>query len=141
MGPCQQTEIPVHGLSTPLKLTFNICTLPEDKEVICSYFKETKKAWVTDGMNAVEPVDGSLICESTHATYFAPSSREIKNGTSNTTATESLASTAVRGKILAALLSPYWRDIFHWIFKSLSDYFGHNSIDYTLVLHYAHLGR
>ena len=58
MGPCQQTEIPVHVLSTPLKLTFNIGAVPEDKEVISNYFNETKKAWATDGMNAVEPVDG-----------------------------------------------------------------------------------
>ena len=113
----------------------NIGAVPEDKEVICSYFNETKKAWFTDGMNAEEPVDRPLICESTHATYSAPSPREIKNGTANTTTTEPPASTTVGGKILAALLSPYWRDIFHWIFKSLSDYFGHSSINYAMVLH------
>ena len=133
MGPCQQTEIPVHGLSTPLiKLTFNIGVVPEDKEVICSYFNETKKAWVSDSMNTVEPIDGSLICESTHVTYFAPFSREIKNGTSNTTTTEPPASTTVRGKIFAALFSPYWRYIFIGLLS-------HSAI--TLVLHYAHLGR
>ena len=77
-------------------------------------------------------------CESTHATYFAPSSREK---TSNTTTTEPPASTTVRGKILAALLSPLWRDFFHWIFKSLGDYFGHSSINYALVLHFVYLGR
>ncbi|XP_068706586.1 uncharacterized protein [Montipora foliosa] len=93
--PVSKTEISLHDLSTPLKLTFNIGDVPEDKEVVCSYFNETKKAWVTDGMNAVEPVNGSLTCESTHATYFAPSSRDINNGTSNNTSTEPPSSTTV----------------------------------------------
>ena len=92
--PTNKKKITVKDLSTPLKLKFSVdqAAVPEGKQVKCKYFDAAQKAWVEDGLNAVGPVDGKLTCESTHATFFAPS-QDGKNASTNITTTATPATT------------------------------------------------
>jgi len=85
--PVSKTPLTVQGLSRPLRLTFYVGALPEGKEAQCKFFDEAQKVWVSIGMTAVGPENGTLICESTHATFFAPSQDKTNATTTASPAT------------------------------------------------------
>lgn len=63
----------VQSLSQPLKLSFIITSVPSGKTVGCVYFDEQERIWVKTGLTATGPAGNTLICTSSHATFFAPS--------------------------------------------------------------------
>ena len=71
--PISKEPIDVHSLPQPLKLSFIINSVPDSEKLGCVYFEEEERIWVTTGLNAVTPPGDKLVCESTHATFFAPS--------------------------------------------------------------------
>lgn len=71
--PIAKTPIVIQSLTHPLKLVFIILSVPKDKKLGCVYFDEDKKVWVKTGLKAIGLVSSEFTCESTHATYFAPS--------------------------------------------------------------------
>ena len=71
--PITREPIDVHSLPQPLKLSFIITSVPDGKKLGCVYFEDEEKIWVRTGLNAVTPAGDTLVCESTHATFFAPS--------------------------------------------------------------------
>lgn len=71
--PITKEAIEVQNLPQPLKLSFIITSVPEGKKLGCVYFEEEERIWFTTGLNAVTPPGDTLVCESTHATFFAPS--------------------------------------------------------------------
>ena len=99
--PVSKTPLTVQGLSRPLRLTFYVGALPEGKEAQCKFFDEAQKVWVSIGMTAVGPENGTLICESTHATFFAPSQDKT-----NATTTTSPATTVGGETMLQILNTP-----------------------------------
>lgn len=101
--PVDKKKLTVQNLPQPLKFTFEIGEVPNDKEAACKFFNETTKAWVSTGLTARGPVNRKLTCESTHATFFAPSQDTKANETtaaSNATTTASPITT-VGGKTQA----------------------------------------
>lgn len=87
-----KNRIPVTGLTKPLKLKFTVSPAPTGKQHGCNYYKEQTKTWVKIGLTAVDGGNNTLICESTHATFFAPST----DATNTTTAPPTTS--AVGGK-------------------------------------------
>lgn len=75
--PITKTPIVIQSLTHPLKLVFIILSVPKDKKLGCVYFDEDKKVWVKTGLNAIGLVSSEFTCESTHATYFAPSHESV----------------------------------------------------------------
>ena len=63
----------VQSLSQPLKLSFIITSVPSGKTVGCVYFDEQERIWLKTGLTATGPAGNTLICTSSHATFFAPS--------------------------------------------------------------------
>jgi len=71
--PITKEPIEVQSLPQPLKLSFIMTSVPDGKKLGCVYFDEEERIWFTTGLNAVTPDGDTLVCESTHATFFAPS--------------------------------------------------------------------
>ena len=71
--PITKELIEVQSLSQPLKLSFIITSVPDGKKLGCVYFDEEERIWLTTGLHAVTTPADTLVCESTHATFFAPS--------------------------------------------------------------------
>ncbi|PFX24468.1 hypothetical protein AWC38_SpisGene10933 [Stylophora pistillata] len=71
--PITKTPLVIQSLVHPLKLFFFIPSVPKEKKLGCVYFDEDKMVWLKTGLKAVGPVSSNFTCESTHATYFAPS--------------------------------------------------------------------
>ena len=71
--PISKELIEVQSLSDPLRLSFIITSVTSGKTVGCVYFEEQERIWVKTGLTAVGPTGDTLICTSTHATFFAPS--------------------------------------------------------------------
>ena len=82
--PNTKVKLTISGLANPLQLKFSVGDPPSGKQAACKYFNETLRIWMSDGLEAVGPVNGTLTCKSTHATVFAPSN-DIKNASNATT--------------------------------------------------------
>ena len=75
--PITKEPLVIQSLSPPIKLTFTITSVPDGKMAGCVYFDEQQRIWVKTGLKAIGPAGNLLICESTHATFFAPSHDSI----------------------------------------------------------------
>ena len=82
--PNTKVKLTISGLANPLQLKFSVGDPPSGKQAACKYFNETLRIWMSDGLEAVGPVNGTLTCKSTHATVFAPSN-DIRNASNATT--------------------------------------------------------
>ena len=82
--PNTKVELTISGLANPLQMKFSVGDTPSGKQAACKYFNETLRIWMSDGLEAVGPVNGTLTCKSTHATVFAPSN-DVKNASNATT--------------------------------------------------------
>lgn len=91
--PVNKATVPVTNLAKPLKLTFTVTQAPDGKQLGCVFFDTNRKIWVKEGLIAVEAGNNSLICESLHLTFFAPS-----NDAKNTSTTAPSTTPAVGGK-------------------------------------------
>ena len=70
----------VKNLSDPLTITFyNVLTPPDGKKLSCNFFDTERQVWAQDGLTAVDKGNNTVVCESTHATFFAPSHDAVKN--------------------------------------------------------------
>lgn len=90
--PVSKNPLPVAGLSQPLVLKFTVSTPPVGKRNGCNFFKKGTKAWDKNGMTAVDVGNNTLECQSTHATFFAPS-HDASNATNATNATNTTNTT------------------------------------------------
>ena len=86
--PVTKEPLNVTGLSNPLTITFNNLSPPPDgKEFGCNFFDTKIQVWVQSGLTAVDNGNNTLVCESTHATFFAPSHDAVKNASAAPTTT------------------------------------------------------
>ena len=70
----------VENLTDPLTITFFDLSTPRDgKKLACKFFDTKKQVWAQDGLTAVDSGNNTVVCESTHATFFAPSHDAVKN--------------------------------------------------------------
>ena len=78
--PVSKEPLEVKGLSDPLIITFgNVAPPPDGKELGCNFFDTQLQVWVQTGLKAVDKGNNQLVCESTHATFFAPSHDAVKS--------------------------------------------------------------
>lgn len=92
--PVTKEPLEVTGLSNPLKITFNNVPPPPDgKELGCNFFDTQIKVWVKTGLTAVDNGDNTLVCESSHATFFAPSHDVVNNASTAAPTTPAVEAT------------------------------------------------
>ena len=78
--PVTKEPLPVTGLSNPLIITFNNVSPPPDgKKLGCNFFDTQIQVWAQNGLTPIDNGDNTLVCESTHATFFAPSQDAVTN--------------------------------------------------------------
>lgn len=79
-NPVTKKPIEVKDLSDPLTITFNnLAPPPDGKEFGCNFFDTRIQVWAQSGLTAVDKGNNTLVCESTHATFFAPSHDAVAN--------------------------------------------------------------
>ncbi|KAJ7370595.1 hypothetical protein OS493_031331 [Desmophyllum pertusum] len=91
--PVNKATVPVTNLTKPLKLTFTVTQAPDGKQLGCVFFDTNRKIWVKEGLIAVEAGNNSLICESLHLTFFAPSNDAKNTSTTAPSTTPAVGAT------------------------------------------------
>ena len=92
--PVTKEPLEVKGLSDPLIITFNNVSPPPDGKILgCNFFDTQRQVWVQTNLTAEDNGNNTLVCKSTHATFFAPS-HDVDNNASTAAPT----TTAVEGK-------------------------------------------